>query len=126
MGIFNAQKNKGTNKLYLRGRGKETKLSSPLAIGNRKGVFYVDSCRTKPNYQNINNIYAERIFVGKPSGIPRSPSNIKTHAYETYRTQRFKAKRKREEKNITLRKTNMNSSRKKRFTSRRIIKLYAM
>lgn len=112
MGVFNAQKNNNNNKRwyttanrwYLRGRGRAMKLSSQSAIGNRKGIFYVNSCRTGPNYENKNNVHSERIYVGKPSGIPRTASNIRTHTYETYRTQKFKAKRKRTQQNMTLAK----------------------
>lgn len=110
-GIFNAQMNNGKrslystrNRWYLRGRGKkDIKLSSRTGIGDRKGVFYVDSCRVRENYSPKNNV-SERIFTGLPSGLPRTRSNIQTHVYETRRTQRFKAKRKRPQSDITLRK----------------------
>jgi hypothetical protein len=103
-GIFDAQMNNGKRSRYLRGRGKkDIKLSSRFGIGDRKGVFYVDSCRVRENYSPKNNV-SERIFAGLPSGLHRTRSNIKTHVYETRKTQRFKAKRKRPHSDITLSK----------------------
>lgn len=106
MGVFNAHG-------YIGGRNKTMKLSSQNALGNRKGVFFIDSCRTNPNYENLN-IYAERIFRGQPSGIPVTSANVRTRAYETYRTRRFLAKRKRPSQNITLKRETSSPIIKKR------------
>lgn len=111
MGIFNAQKNNGTkrwyttaNKWYLRGRGKTMKLSSKKAIGNSKGMFFVNSCRVNPNYENLN-IYGKRTLEGKPTGIPKTKNNLKTHMYETFKTKRFQAKRKYPHENVKLKRS---------------------
>jgi hypothetical protein len=91
--------------------GVNTRLSNTLRSKN--GVFFVDACRTHPNYSPSNNV-AERILVGLPSGIPRTASNLKTHAYESFKTKRFKAKRKRPVSNITLGKNTSSSPPPKR------------
>lgn len=97
-GIWNTQM-----KQYIRGRNKEIKLSSQNGIGNRKGLFFVDSCRVRSNFSPKNSV-SERILAGLPSGLRRTKSNLQTHAYELYRTKRFQSKRKRPSSNITLRK----------------------